>query len=68
MNTYAGLMARVISMMFLRGKKDQFVIKMVWLVLQLTSVGEDSKSGTVYQILFFFWILMKRYQSPLDEK
>lgn len=67
MNT-AGLTAWVISMMLLRGKKDQFVIKMVWLVLQLASVGEDSKCGHCVPDSLFFWILMKRYQSPLDEK
>lgn len=40
-----GFTAWAISVMLLRGKKDQFIIKTAWLVLQPTSVCEDSKCG-----------------------
>lgn len=42
MNT-AKFMVCMISVMLQRRKKDQFIIKMVWLVQQLTSVGDNSK-------------------------
>lgn len=64
----AGLMARVISMMLLRGKEDQFAIKMVWLVLQLTSVGEDSKCGHCVQDFFFLFDTDEKIPVSPDEK
>lgn len=53
----AGFMVWVISTMLLRGKKYQFTIKTGWLVLQLTSVCEDSACGH-YTPTQFFWTLI----------
>lgn len=60
-------MTQVISVMLVRGKKDQFVTKTAWQVRQLTSVCGDSECGHYTPDSGFFGHWCKPYQAPLNE-